>query len=440
MSRVGTWLARGTDVRPGEGPLVFASGLYFFVLLGSYFLLRPLREQFGIRDDLAKLPLLFLGTLVAMIVLNPVYGWLVARFPRTKFIPLVYRFFLLNLVVFFAAYQLLGEDQRTTLGYVFFVWLSVFNLFAVSIFRQFMADNWSPEQARRLFGLIGVGGTLGAVCGSFATTRLTVIAETIGIGRAEILPWLFLATAMGLEIAVRLMRHTERTFRASPVAGGVGTAGREKAIGGSALEGLREVARSSFLRRIGAFLFVASMLGSLLYFFQGKIVHEHAIDATSRTELFGWLNFAEQGTTLFVQVFFTGRIIKAIGVGGALIVMPLITIGGFVGLALVPTVAVLFVVKVLRRGSQYAISLPALESLFATLTRSEKYKAKAFIDTAVKRAGDGGGAGVEIAAKQAGLAATPLALIGVPLAVVWLVIGLALGRGYRERRAAATEE
>ncbi|MCP5068533.1 MAG: MFS transporter, partial [bacterium] len=420
MRRVGTWLARGTDVRPGEGPLVFASGLYFFVLLGSYFLLRPLREQFGIRDDLARLPLLFLGTLAAMIVLNPVYGWLVARFPRTKFIPLVYRFFLLNLVFFFAVYQLLTEDQRTTLGYVFFIWLSVFNLFAVSIFRQFMADNWSPEQARRLFGLIGVGGTLGAVCGSFVTTRLTLIADAVGIARAEILPWLFLATATGLEIAVRLMQHAERKFRASPVAGGAEAAKHDKPIGGSALDGLREVARSRFLLRICAFLFVASMLGSLLYFFQGKVVNDHAVDATSRTELFGWLNFAEQGTALLIQVFFTGRIIKAIGVGGALIVMPLVTIGGFIGLALMPTVALLFVVKVLRRGSQYAITQPALESLFATLPRSEKYKAKAFIDTAVKRAGDGGGAGVEIAVKQAGMAAAPLAFLGIPLAVVWL--------------------
>ena len=425
---------RKIGVREGEGRVVFFAALYFFVLLGSYFLLRPLREEFGVRGGLRNIPWLVLATLGGMLALNPVFGRLVSKLPRTRFIPLVYRFFLLNLVLFFIAWRAL-PDATVGIGRVFFVWLSVFNLFAVSVFRQLMADCWSVDQAKRLYGIIGAGGTFGAVCGSFLMTQIGRVESWLSVAPGSVVPFVFLASALGLELCVRIVGGLERAVAASPrLAVATPAAVAKRRLGGGAFEGMREVARSGFLLRICAYLFLAALLGTLLYYFQSRLVSEHAADATTRTQLFGWMNFGQQSLTLVTQIFATGAILATIGVGGALALLPILSLSGIGALWFAPLFLTIFVVQLLRRGLQFAVATPAMEALFSLIPRSQKYKAKAFIDTAVKRGGDVAGSALELgmgSSQRVGLFAMVAAIVGG----LWLFVALDLGRAARKRQS-----
>ena len=372
-----------------------------------------------------------MSTVTAMLVLNPVYAWFVGRVPRRRFIPIVYRFFALNLLVFFVLDRVVDDAYRVDVGRVFYVWLSVFNLFAVSIFWQFMNDGFSPEQAKRLFGLIGVGGTLGAVLGSFATTRLGDLAALTGTTKDQLVPFLFLGGALGLELAVRCVGRLgfafSETGRDAQAAGG-------RALGGGALEGIAQVLRSRFLLGICGWLFAYALISSLLYFVQAEIVASAALDAGTQTEIFGWINFATQSLTLVLQLFLTGRIIMRVGVGWALAVLPIITLVGLGALAAAPVLGVLVVVQVARRGTGFALANPARHGLFAVLSRTEKYKAKAFVDTFVTRSGDATAASLKLLAQGTSVAVGTLFLVGAPLMGVWALLSLWLGRE-RDRRA-----
>ena len=439
MNRRVTLFIRKLGIRPGEGRVAFFAALYFFVLLGSYYLLRPLREEFGIRGGLEELPYLTLGTLACMVLLNPVFSWLVSKLPRTRFIPLVYRFFLLNLVVFFAVWRAF-PDSQDTLGRVFFIWLSVFNLFAVSIFRQLMADCWSVEQAKRLYGIIGAGGTFGGVVGSFLMARIGVIEGWIGLQEGAIVPFLFLAAAAGLECCVQVFRALERAVAASP-AQAVDTSQAEasRKLGGDAWEGMIETGKSPFLRRLGAYVFLAAVVGTLFYFLQAWLVSESGMTRTDRRELFGWMNFGQQSLTLLVQITATGAIMSKIGIGGALLVVPLISLTGVGVLLVVPVLAALFVVQFLRRGLRFALTRPAMESTYSLVPRMQKYKSKAFIDTALTRAGDVVGSGALILIAVLVESDDPAAhwKIGLPVMAIagtlWLLSAFSLGRAAKRK-------
>lgn len=427
---IGKLLRRLGKIEASEVKTVTWSAAYFFFLLGGYFLLRPVREQFGVRGGLDRVPYLFLGTVAASFLLNPVYGWIVARVPRQRFIPIVYRFFALNLVVFFLLDRTVTGEAREIVGGAFYIWLSVFNLFVVSIFWQVMNDGYRPEQAKRLFGLIGVGGTLGAVVGSFITTRLDNIADLTGLGNDGLVPFLFLGGALGLEGALFALRRLGAEFRESQPDPAVA---QGRALGGDAWQGLREFVRSPYLLGIGGWIFAGSILATMLYFGQLGIVESSVQGEAERTQVFGWINFAEQSTVLILQLFFTGRIIQAVGVGKTMMFYPLVAVAGLGALVIAPTLAVLIVVQVLHRGTYYGLGNPAKQALFAVLPRSEKYKAKAVVDTFVKRSGDASAAGLKIATKAAGLGAQPVFWLVAPLGLVAAALGAWLGVERRKR-------
>ena len=370
-----------------------------------------------------------MGTLAIMVALNPVFAWLVSKLPRSRFIPLVYRFFASNLLVFAVIWPLLGSDgARETAGAAFYIWLSVFNLFAVSIFRQLMADCWRPEQAKRLFGLIGIGGTAGAVVASFAMTQLPGIEKALGLDHDQVVPWLFVLAALSLELCVFLLRRLERALLASAEAGGMSVSSKaQRRVGGDALAGARLLARSRFLQKIAAYPFLGALIGTLLYYWQAALVDQHTSDQAARASLFAWLNFSQQSLTLLVQIFGTQQVIRILGLGRTLLVLPVVTLLGIVGLMAWPVFGVLFVVQLLRRGLQFSIATPAVEALFTYVSREEKYKSKAVIDTVVKRGGDVGGSALQLYL----LAGASTGLVGGVLlgaASLWVVLARFLGR------------
>jgi AAA family ATP:ADP antiporter len=428
--RVPAWLRRLTDVRPEEVPALGWAWLYIFALLSSYYVMRPIRDQMGLAGGLDNLPWLFTATLIGMLVLNVPFGWLVRKLPRARFIPITYRFFAANILVFAVVLFRAGPGDTVWIGRVFFVWLSIFNLFVVSIFWATIVDVFDTEQGKRLFGFIAAGATLGAITGSAFTAVLARDVPT---------PFLLLAAAALLEGAVISMRGLARISDALSREPGAAT----QAIGGSPFAGISRALRSPYLIGISLFLLLFSITSTFLYFEQAGIAKRSFPDRGSQTAFFASVDLAVNVLTLGVQLFLTGRIVRRLGVGLTLAILPLISALGFGLLAVAPTIASVVVFGVLRRAGNFAIARPVREVLFTVLPREDRYKAKAFIDTVVYRLGDQVGAWSYGLVAFLGMSATALSIAAVPLSLAWLVNGLWLGRRQeamaRERAEAPAE-
>jgi len=422
-------------VTPGERRIVLWAGAYFFFVLNSFSILRPVREQFGVRAGLDSLPVLFLGTWAVMLLLNPVYGAVVARLTRRRFVPLVYRFFALNLVLLFALMLVLEGEAYTTLGRVFFVWVSVFNLWVVSVFWSLMADNFGSDAARRLYAWIAVGGTLGSILGALVAWQgLPLAAWLLGsdVSASALVPYLLLTSAVVLEAAVRCAQRLMRIFDASPTEADP-LVPEPPRIGGGSWDGLREVARSSYLLRICLYLLCYTVTGTLLYFLQAEIVARHFQSAADRTAAFALIDLVTQTATLFVQVLLTRPLLAALGLGRTLAILPMLAAAAFLAVGIWPVFGVVVVAQGLRRSARYAISKPAREVLFAVLPRSEKYKAKAVIDTFVYRTGDVLGGVTQLLLRTLSVAALPVVAVALPVTAAWGALSLSLGRAHAAR-------
>ncbi len=418
-------LRRAVDVRVGEVGALLTSFWFFFFLLSSYFVLRPIRDAVAAASGVSKLPWLFAGTLAVTLLFNPLFSGLVVRFPIRKVIPISYHFFVVNLLAFYAVLRFVSSAEGSTvdvwMGRMFFVWTTVFALFNTSIFWSLMADVFRSDQAKRLFGFIGVGGTLGSIVGSAATASL---APKIGAVN------LLLVSAVLLEIAIFTITRSglEAHGRPSPTNRVRGRGDGDDVIGGSVWAGFTQVVRSPYLLGICGFLILYTIGSTFLYFEQVDIVGKAYVDRTARTEVLAKLELAAQVLTVITQIFFTGRIIRWLGLAVTLALLPAMSIVGFGALGAIPTFTTLAVFTVLRRASNFALTNPAMEVLFTVVPREDKYKAKNIIETFVYRGGDQLGAWV-----YAGLAAIGLSLVGisyaaVPFGVVWLFLGLWLGK------------
>ncbi len=430
------------DLRPGEAAPVFWSCLYFFSLLAAYYIIRPLRDEMAVEGGVQNLPWLFTGTLAAMLLVNPLFGGLVARLPRRRFISLTYRFFAANTVAFLLALWLLPE-RGVWVGRVFYVWTSVFNLFVVSIFWSFMVDLFTTRPAARLFGLIAAGGTAGGIAGSGLTAILAQVVPPL---------WLLPLVVGFLEIALYCVRRLGRleaelraatsgepgeAARASTRLGHVrgGAAAGEAIIGGSPLAGIRQAFQSSYLFGISVFMVLFTVTATFLYFQQAELVAAAYQDRAARTAFFARIDLAVNVLTLLIQVFLTGRVVRRLGVTLTLTLLPALSLAGFLWLGLQPTLSLMVVIQVLRRAGNFAVAHPAREILYTVLPREEKYKAKAFIDTFVYRAGDQIGAWSYAALGGMGLTLSGVSLVGVPLSGLWLLVAAWLG--IRHRRLAS---
>ena len=420
-------LGRLVKVEPGEGKaLALASGYFFFLMLG-YYLLRPLREAMGIAQGADKLPWLMTGTLLAMLVANPAFAALVSRQPRRRFIPMAYRFFGLNLLAFFVLFRTLPGHGGAVLGYTFYVWLSVYNLFVVSVFWGFMGDLFNEAQGKRLFAFIALGGTLGAIVGAGLT-------EALSRGQFLGLPLpikaspsaLVLVAAAFLELAVQCVLALARHFKLGNKAGGP----REPGPGW--LEGLRLIGRSRYLALICLYMLLFTLTTTFLYMAQGAIVAKTFASSAARTAAFARIDLWVNVLTLVTQLFFTSRMITTFGLRPVLVLIPVLTMVGFGALWVWPTFALLALFQVLRRGLHYAVGRPAREILFIPLGPGEKYKSKPFIDTFVYRGGDFLGAWTPA---FMGWMAVPITAVAVGLSGLWFWSGFRLGSLERKQRA-----
>ena len=426
MKAVQRWVSWAMPATPQERAAALWSFAYFFTLLAGYYVLRPLRDQMGIAGGVKKLPWLFTATFVTLIVAQPLYGALVARLPRARFIPIVYHFFVANIVLFWLLLTL--GIAPVIVARVFFVWVSVFNLFAVTVFWSFMADLFTAEQGKRLFGFIGAGGTAGGLLGPVITIGLSAPLGAVN---------LLIAAAVLLELAVFCVLRLERAATAQATASGGADAGPQP-VGGSAFAALPEVLRSPYLIGVGAWVSLLSFCATIIYFEQANIVSAVVHDRNTQTQLFASIDLAVNLLSLATQVFVTGQLLKRFGSGLTAGALPAVYIVGFAALFLAPTLAVVVTVQVLQRWMNFAVANPARQVFFTVLGRAEKYKAKNLIDVVVYRGSDALYGWVFDTLQALGLKLGAIALIACPVAAAWLVLSVILGRA-QERRAELAE-
>jgi ATP:ADP antiporter, AAA family len=419
MSFLERWLRRVMPATPQERAAALWSFAYFFALLAGYYVLRPLRDQMGIAGGVKNLPWLFTATFVTLLVAQPLYGALVARLPRARFIPIVYHLFVANLVLFWV---LLTFDIETVIvARVFFVWVSVFNLFAVAVFWSFMADLFTSEQGKRLFGFIGAGGTAGALLGPVITIWLSVPLGPVN---------LMIAAAAFLELAVFCVYRLER----AAVVRTEKNATTEN-IGGSAFAAIPELVRSPYMLGIGTWVALLSYAATIVYFEQAHIISEAVKTAGLQTRIFASIDLAVSLLTLITQVLITGQLLKRVGTGWAAAALPAVYIVGFAVLAVMPTLIVVVTLQIVQRWMNFAIANPARQLFFTVVSREEKYKAKNLVDVVIYRGSDALSGWIFDTLQGIGLKLDAIALVCLPVVAGWAVLSLVLGRTQEKRSA-----
>jgi len=422
-------LRRVIDVRPEEVPVLVWCWIYIFSIFLSYYIMRPIRDEMGVAGGVNNLQWLFTGTLVGMLLVNLPFAWLVKNLPRSRFIPITYRFFAVNIVLFAVALHFATNAQAVWIGRLFFIWVSVYNLFVVSVFWQMNVDLFSSEQGKRLFGCIAAGATVGAMVGSAVTATLALYVTPIV---------LLLGAAVLLEVAVF---SVGRLSRLSPTLHRDPRAGRERpeerVIGGGVIGGIAHALRSPYLLNVSLFMLLYSITSTVLYFQQAGIV-SHSIPARgAQIAFFAKVDLMVDVLTLVSQVFLTGRVLLACGVAVTLALLPALSIIGFGALALFPTIGAVVAFQVLRRAGNFAITRPTREVLFTVVSREDRFKAKSFIDTFVYRLGDQVGAWSSALLTALGGGTSIAAMVAIPLSCLWLGNSLWLGR--RQEKVAAAE-
>jgi AAA family ATP:ADP antiporter len=398
------------------------SFVYFFCVLSAYYMLRSVRETMAVEGGVQNVPWLFSSTFIVMLAVTPVFGWVASRFPRRQFLPWVYYFFVLNILLFWAgfSYAINNGLSFVWLGRAFFVWLSVFNLFVVSVFWSFMADIYTREQSRRLFGVISAGGSAGALIGPLATGSLVV-----PIGFQNLLPISASLLLFGVYCITRLRRWVESEHRGEIESTMAATA----PLGGTLLGGISLVTRSKYLSAIGLASIIASLLGTALYMFMTELVGEAFASTDERTRTFAFIDAATNTMAMLVQLFIVKRAVWRFGVGITLSLLPIISIVGFALVAINPSFLVVAAVQATRRAVGFGLSKPTNDMLYSVVTPEEKYKSKNFIDTAVYRGGDLIGTWTVRALWGLGFAG--ISIIMLPFAALWVAIALWVGKAYR---------
>jgi AAA family ATP:ADP antiporter len=415
-------MRRVTGARPEELPALGWSLLYVISIFLAYYVLRPIRDELGTAGGVDQLPWLFTGTLLAMLAASPLFAYAVRRLPRERFIAIAYRFFSANLLVFTVLLAFATPEQEAWIGRAFFIWVSVFNLFVVSIFWSFTVDVFDGEQGKRLFGIVAAGATLGGLLGSALTAGLVEVIGRSGLMTVSILL---------IEVAIFASRRLSRVgngFARPPLA-----EDPHEPVGGGVFAGVVHTFRSPYLLGLALFILFYSVTSTFLYFQQASIAAETFPDRAARTAFFASIDLYVNAITLLLQLFLTGRLIGWLGIAATLCALPLVSLVGFTLLAAYPTVGVFMAMQVARRVSNFALARPTREVLFTASAREDRYKAKSFIDTVVYRGGDQVASWSYAGLMGLGVTLSQVAIIAVPLSLIWLGLSLALAHAHRRR-------
>ncbi len=401
-----------------QSSAIWLAFAWFFCILGGYFVIRPVRETMSVASGQDSLNWLFLGTFIAMMLAIPVYSACVALLARRVLVATVYRFFSLCLLAFWWAFQTESPETRVWIARAFFVWVSVFGLYITTVFWSVLADLFSPEDAKRSFGIVAAGGTVGAIAGSVAASQLAHHWST---------HHLMLIPAILLEVGLWFASGLERTIA---FAGGDRLSSIQDdgaPTGGSVADGLMHVVRAPYLRWVCLSLFLGQLCATQIYLQQAGIVGASIPSESGRTKLFADMNLGVQLLTLLLQTGVTGLLLRKMGLSLVLAITPLAYTIAFALLGFSPSLAVFVVADIVRRGIAYGIAVPAREVLFTVLSREDKYKSKGLIDTVILRGGDALSSQLLAAAKAMFISPSSLQCLMLPIGAIWLAVSVRLG-------------
>ncbi|HKR37276.1 MAG TPA: Npt1/Npt2 family nucleotide transporter [Steroidobacteraceae bacterium] len=420
-------LNRIAPIEEREWPAVLASFCLFFCFMAGYFAVRPVRETVGTIIGRERTADLWVVTWAASLIIVPLYGVIVARFRRSVFLPAIYGF--VGLVLALIGLAIRGEQVNIVVGQFFYVFISVLNLFLISMFWSFMLELLDRQQIKRLIPVIAAGGTAGAFCGPLANDLLVDRIGNSGV--------LFMGAALFF-LAIAAQRVLLRIWHERPAR--AQAAAPERPIGGNPFAGFMLVLRSPYLLGIALFVILLSTVSTLLYFEQLRLVEEAISDTTERTRLFARLDWIVQGLTILSQIFITGQVAKRFGVTPLVTLVPVAMIFGFLALAATGTLPVLIAVFIFRRATEYAFIRPGREMLYSPLDNETRYKAKNVNDVPVYRGADALSAQVNSAISAAGLGAVVVALLGAVVSAAWALVGWWLGRRFASGRVGPGSE
>jgi AAA family ATP:ADP antiporter len=429
-------LAPVVRMAPHERRAVLLAFACHFLLLGSYYILKPVRDTMATVFGTTELQYLFTGTFIGTLLASPLYSWAAARVPLRRLLPGVFWFWLANVLLFEVLMHALPASRWVAGAY--YIWFSVVNLFMVSVFWTLMADIFTASQAPRLFGFITAGGSTGAIAGPLVT-RFAV--QAVGIDGT------LLIAAGGFFLVIALvhvlMREKERLAAQEQEVQPTTLAHR---LAGGTFDGFVELMKSAYSRRQAAFMLLMTGVATVAYFLQTDVITYAFPDSVERRAVaISDISIAVNVLSALVLLLGLPRYVQRFGVTAGLLLNPLLMLVGFAVLAFLPTLRVIQALQVLRQAGQYAIARPSREMCFTVVPQEERYRTKNVIDTVVYRLGDvvvaWMQAGLRLVLKNFGASAGLLlygsAATGVLLSAIWGLTAVLLGRRYEQLRAAA---
>ena len=419
-----SWLLRVVDVRPGEFSTAAVAFAWFFCVLLAYYCIRPVRETMATVIGSQWMDRLFLAVFLVMLAAVPLYGYVVSKFRRRWLVPIIYRFFSAWLLGFYWLLRQSVEPSFWT-ACTFFVWVSVFNLFAVSVFWSVMADIFNGEQGRRLFGPIAAGGSLGGLVSSLFVANF---GSQVGVANLLLIPIVMLELALLCSWRLNRVPTELADVDASNTA-------VDEPTGGGIFEGFVSVLRSRYLLGICIFLLLGKFCATAIYLQLIAIVENEIPNVGKRAELFATENSAVQAITMAFQLVLTTQFMRYYGLRFTLSILPLALIVGFTALAWYPTLQMALFVQVMQRSLAYGVANPAREVLFTVVSREQKYKSKGFLDTVVFRGGDALSSRLYTAIANTRFGATLVTAAMIGAAIVWTGVSWTLGREQRRLQA-----
>ncbi len=408
------------EIDSRERTALLLAFVYFFGLLTSYYMLRSVREAMGVRIGPEYYNWLYTGTFFCMLLAQPIYGALVSRFARRIFVPVVYVFFLLCILAFLAIWQV--PEWRDGMALVFYIWLSVANLFTVSVFWSYMTDVFDEHQAKQVFGFIAAGGSAGGLTGAALTMLL---ADTIDIDGVLVFSFVFLALSCACAIA--LGKHARAASARADAQS------MDALIGGSSFAAFRLIVQQIPLRWLGLLMILSGIGGGILYLQQGYAVRALFADDALRAAYFARIDLLTNLLALFLEIFLARWLFLRLGTARLMTLMPLLLMFGLVGLAIIPTALVIGLFQVLSRGVRFAFGEPAMASCYTTLDREIRYKGKGFIDTFMYRLSDVLTQWSIKGLGLLGLGTSGIFIVGAVMAGITAWVGFIVGRQHENR-------
>ncbi|RBP51606.1 NTP/NDP exchange transporter [Arenicella xantha] len=423
MNRITQLLNRFVSVKPSELLALSVACSYFYLILCAYYIIRPIRTEMVIANGVANVQWLLLLTVVVLLMITPIFGWVTTRFRTRQFLSYCTLFFASHLFIFYFLFDV--EHRSIGVTRAFYIWVNVFNMFIVSLFWSFMNDVFSRDQSTRLFAFIAAGGTAGAISGPLITTLLV---ERVGLAPLLLISATILASSVLAILWLTRWKNTEYSDDKSP------HTVRNEALKGGIWGAFVLIARSPYLLGICAFIILYAVSITFVEIQQATLVEKTFDDPTERTRLFSTVDFSVNVLALIFQLVLTSHMIRWVGFRATLMLVPVGITIGFGLMASMPVLAVMIGVEIFRRSGDYAIMKPTREMLFSVVSREEKYKAKNFIDTTILRGGNAASAWAFTGIRFAGIAGAGIAGISLGLGLAWCAIAYWLGGQFEKRK------